>query len=234
MPPKKGGRGAKAAAPATPQPPLEGCAIALSGNFPGHSQSALEQNFINALGATLAKSVNKSTTHLVTTDVDFAKPSAKVKQAQSHDLHVVKLAWLEDCLDQSTRLSEDGYSFDGSDSVPGPSAAAVNGSRKRSAAADDDESQLQPKKKGKAASTNCPQIQPQEAVKSPAESKLKAQVANGQTNIAKSSEINIPLDETCPLNHYVVYIDDGGVIYDASLNQTNAGNNNNKFYRIQV
>ena len=232
MPPKKGGRGAKAAAAAT-LPPLEGCTIALSGNFPGHSQSALEQDFINALGATLAKTVNKSTTHLVTTDVDFAKPSAKVKQAQSHDLHVVKLAWLEDCLDQSTRLSEDGYSFDGSDSVPGP-AAAVNGSRKRSAAVDDDESQLQPKKKGKASSTNGSQMQPQEAVKSNAELKLKTEVANGQTNIAKSSEINIPLDETCPLNHYVIYIDDGGVIYDASLNQTNAGNNNNKFYRIQV
>ena len=231
MPPKKGRRGAKVPAIS---PPLEGCAIALSGNFPGHSQSALEQDFINALGATLAKTVNKSTTHLVTTDIDFAKPSAKVKQAQSHDLHIVKLAWLEDCLDQSTRLSEGGYSFDGSDSVPGPSAAAVNGSRKRSAAADDDESQLQPKKKGKTASTNGSQMQSQQAVKSTAELKLKTEVANGQTNIAKSSEINIPLDETCPLNHYVIYIDDGGVIYDASLNQTNAGNNNNKFYRIQV
>lgn len=31
-----------------------------------------------------------------------------------------------------------------------------------------------------------------------------------------------------------VYIDDSGIIYDAALNQTNVGNNNNKFYRIQV
>lgn len=33
---------------------------------------------------------------------------------------------------------------------------------------------------------------------------------------------------------YSVYIDDAGLIWDATLNQTNAGNNNNKFYRIQL
>lgn len=33
---------------------------------------------------------------------------------------------------------------------------------------------------------------------------------------------------------HTVYIDDSGLIWDATLNQTNAGNNNNKFYRIQV
>lgn len=31
-----------------------------------------------------------------------------------------------------------------------------------------------------------------------------------------------------------MYIDDNGVIYDAALNQTNASNNNNKFYIIQL
>jgi poly [ADP-ribose] polymerase len=87
MPPRK----AKAAA----VPPLEGCSIALSGTFPGQTQSALENDFINALGATLSKTVTSSTTHLVTTDVDFVKPSTKVKQAQSHGLHIVSLAWLE-------------------------------------------------------------------------------------------------------------------------------------------
>jgi hypothetical protein len=42
------------------------------------------------------------------------------------------------------------------------------------------------------------------------------------------------MDETCHLIQYSVYIDNAGVIYDASLNQTNASNNNNKFYRLQV
>lgn len=33
---------------------------------------------------------------------------------------------------------------------------------------------------------------------------------------------------------YEVFIDDSGLIWDATLNQTNAANNNNKFYRIQL
>lgn len=73
---------------------------------------------------------------------------------------------------------------------------------------------------------------------------------------AKSGSIRIPIDEGCTVDrksrhhnntsrftlditHWLtatarVYIDDSGIIYDAALNQTNVGNNNNKFYRIQV
>ena len=36
-----------------------------------------------------------------------------------------------------------------------------------------------------------------------------------------------------PATHRV-HIDDAGTIYDVSLNQTNVGGNNNKFYRIQI
>ena len=32
----------------------------------------------------------------------------------------------------------------------------------------------------------------------------------------------------------IKHIDDDGTIYDVSLNQTNVGGNNNKFYRIQI
>jgi len=57
----------------------------------------------------------------------------------------------------------------------------------------------------------------------------KAQTASS------SKPLQIPVDETCSLAGYQVYVDPGdGIIYDASLNQTNATNNNNKFYRIQV
>ncbi|ROW09318.1 hypothetical protein VPNG_05860 [Cytospora leucostoma] len=55
----------------------------------------------------------------------------------------------------------------------------------------------------------------------------------GKEQIAKSHNIQVPLDEGCWLNGYVV-IDEDSVIWDASLNQTNAGKNNNKFYRIQL
>lgn len=59
-----------------------------------------------------------------------------------------------------------------------------------------------------------------------------AKVGDGQN--AKSKQIAISVDEYCPLSSYQVYIDDDGTIWDASLNQTNSGANNNKFYKVQV
>lgn len=51
----------------------------------------------------------------------------------------------------------------------------------------------------------------------------------------KTEVINVPLDDGLPLNlGYKIVVDDNGIIYDATLNQTNAGHNNNKFYRIQL
>ncbi|KAE8441035.1 hypothetical protein EG329_006072 [Mollisiaceae sp. DMI_Dod_QoI] len=203
--------------------PLQGCSVALSGTFPGYSQPILEQEFINALGATLSKTINKSTTHLVTTDADFAKPSTKVKQARSHDLHIVKLSWLEDCLDQSTKLSEDDYMFDAPGHALAPASVNANlAPRKRTVVvidADNDEAESQPNKKIKATSEK---------------SRFNSDAVEGPTNIAKPSAINIPVDGHFPLANYQVWIDDDNVIYDANLNQTNATNNNNKFYRIQL
>jgi len=53
--------------------------------------------------------------------------------------------------------------------------------------------------------------------------------------VATSSTVRVPVDEEFTLPAYHVYVDPvSKVIYDASLNQTNAGDNANKFYRIQV
>jgi poly [ADP-ribose] polymerase 2/3/4 len=218
----------KAAKKALPLP-LAGSIIALSGKFP-RSQSAIEQDLITALGATLTKTVTSSTTHLITTDTDYEKLPAKVKQAKSHDVHIVKLQWLEDCLDQSKKLNEGDYSFDAIPAEPTANGKA-NGSRKRSADDAEDDPQAQPSKK-KTKPTNGSTSQSQQAPK--AKSEAKGDGSDGQTNIAKSRDVQIPVDEHCPLTHYRVYIDDDGVIYDAALNQTNSSDNNNKFYRVQV
>jgi poly [ADP-ribose] polymerase len=230
-------------------PPLQGCIIALSGSFSGRSQAVLEADFIHVLGATLTKTVNDDTSHLVTSKTDFAKPSAKVKQAKSYDIHIVSLQWLEDCKDQNKRLSENEYYFDAPDAAATATTTSngqASGSRKRTTSddADDDKSESQPKKKPKAAAANGSHVQSQDASQSTSangtkpESKttveLKREITDGPTNVAKSSVVNVPIDETCPLTHYAIYIDDGDVIYDANLNQTNASNNNNKFYRLQV
>jgi len=220
MPPRK-----KAAAPATP--PLSGLSIALSGTFPdGHTQGWIEREFITILGATLSKSISTSTTHLVTTEEDFKKPSAKVKSALAKAIHIVTYQWLKDCLQQNTHVSEDAYSF----VTTSQPQSQTNDSRKRTATQqdsndnDDSKSQPQAKKKGK---TDKDEAKDQAQEREP-------KVADGQ--IAKSLDAKIPLDEGADreLPQHEVYIDDDGVIYDAALNQTNASHNNNKFYRIQV
>ncbi|ORY62232.1 poly polymerase catalytic domain-containing protein [Pseudomassariella vexata] len=224
MPPKK----AKKRPP--PAPPLHGCTIALSGSF-GMAQGVIEETYLEPLGASLAKSVNANTSHLVTTEADFNKPSAKVKAAKTNGVSIINLNWLEDCLAQSSRLNERDYGFDVPDDDAGAAPATnaqpqlqpgkTNGSRKRpvtsaDTGASDEESQPQPKKKAKADSQT--------------ESKIPE---IGAAQIAQKGTL-IPLDEACPLTHYAVYTDGAGIIYDASLNQTNAGQNNNKFYRVQL
>lgn len=53
---------------------------------------------------------------------------------------------------------------------------------------------------------------------------------------ANSKNLVIPVDDACPLpSTYEVYIDPSdGIIYDAALNQTVAGDNANKYYKVQV
>ncbi|PYI13248.1 poly polymerase [Aspergillus violaceofuscus CBS 115571] len=52
---------------------------------------------------------------------------------------------------------------------------------------------------------------------------------------AGTKALNIPVDDECPLRRsHKVYIDPESTIWDATLNQTSATNNNNKFYRIQL
>ncbi|KAJ3481322.1 hypothetical protein NLG97_g7848 [Lecanicillium saksenae] len=64
------------------------------------------------------------------------------------------------------------------------------------------------------------------------EGEKDAKVEDAQ--VAKKGLV-IPIDGHCYLPDVEVYVDpDSGVIYDASLNQTNASNNNNKFYIVQL
>ena len=218
--------------------------IALSGNFPGLTHSAVETDFVNVLGAALTKSVNEDTTHLVTTNFDLTKPSAKVKQAKLHDVHIVSLQWPKDCKEQDLKSSENDYSLAANTAT---AATTASGSCKRTTNDDAGGNNSQPKsKKTKAAAANGFQMQSQDASQStsanstkasskPAvELKVEREFRDGPTNVVKSSAVNIFIDETCTFTHYTVYIDSDGVIFDTNLNQTNARNNNNKFYRLQV
>ncbi|KAL9596913.1 MAG: hypothetical protein Q9219_005476 [cf. Caloplaca sp. 3 TL-2023] len=70
------------------------------------------------------------------------------------------------------------------------------------------------------------------------ESKGKAKQPKQEGQKAISHDIDVPIDEGfSEWSNGVtpkVYVDEDGIIYDASLNQTNIGGNNNKFYRLQL
>ncbi|KAH7407017.1 poly polymerase catalytic domain-containing protein [Phaeosphaeria sp. MPI-PUGE-AT-0046c] len=206
MPPRKT---AKKAAKASP---LDGCSIATSGRFAGLTQAALADR-LTSLGATVASKVTSDTTILIATEKDYESNSTKVKSATTENVPVVALGWLEECEDTDSKVDETQYLL--SSSGNGNAQSQTNGSKKRAASSD-----ASPAPTQDASQAKKPKITE------------NAKVGNGQN--AKSSKIAISVDEYCPLASYQVYIGDDGTIWDASLNQTNASANNNKFYKVQV
>lgn len=160
-------------------------------------------------------------THLVATLAQYNKNGAKVKEAAKYpDIKIVDFRWLDKCLAAKAAVSEDGHLLDpyqdddgnASDTLCAASTTTTSRKRQRPADEDDDDVDL------------------------PAATDLKkSKVMQKDGQIAKSRSVNIPVDEYYHSeNKYKVYIDDDGMIFDATLNQTNSGNNNNKFYRLQL
>ncbi|KAL5349340.1 hypothetical protein ACLOAV_005630 [Pseudogymnoascus australis] len=235
---------------AQPLLPLGGCDIALSGTFSAGSHGVIQAQ-LAGLGAELSGSINDDTTHLVTIQRDYDKPSVKVKAALEKNLHIVSYEWVMECLATNSKVPEKSYLFT-SLLVDVPSQPnGSNGALKREATADiSADENVKPQIKKQKGSTG-PKIVGKADVKvktaGKADAKVKTeakvktdnseteaksgQITDGQ--VAKSLDVKIPLDEGCSLS-YDVYIHDDGMIYDASLNQANATANNNKFYRVQV
>jgi poly [ADP-ribose] polymerase len=114
-----------------------------------------------------------------------------------------------------------------------PKKQARKGKASATADATQDDSKAKTKK-GKSASTKAKPADENEgneddAIKEDDPKQSTAQYATG-------ANLVIPVDETCPLaSTHKVYIDPSdGIIYDAALNQTNSGANNNKFYKLQI
>ncbi|CRK24093.1 hypothetical protein BN1708_003784 [Verticillium longisporum] len=235
--------------PAATTSPLDGCVVVLGGSFPGHTQAELSGE-IRSLGATVATTVTKKTTHVIVTQANY-KSNAKVGQALAQeDCLVVSLEWVDESKRLNSKAPEDQFALNDDDDSdadaapatkaasttpptanPAPAPAASNGTangsrnggatRKRPIVAvksdsDDEDKKKAPVKKQKATNSK------------PADKKPDV-----VDQVAKSKDMVIPLDEGVS-DVYKVFIDPSGMIYDASLNQSNSSNNNNKFYRIQL
>lgn len=120
-----------------------------------------------------------------------------------------------------------------SQSVSAPEIAKPARGRKRVVTPASDENDAQPSQKKTKASTAGAGAATSASKESHVVKQQSPEIEDAQ--VAKPG-VKIPLDENIAgeLVQYEVYIDDNDVIYDASLNQTNAGANNNKFYRVQL
>jgi poly [ADP-ribose] polymerase len=196
-----------------PKLPLAGYTVALSGTFPGATHPTVSSTTIT-LGANVTKSVTADTNILISTPADVQKLSKKVQDAQSSGIPIVSIDWLN-----QVDISGDAVSPDNFLLVAGSAPAAdVKGKGKKRAASPDNSN---------APTSKAAKVGPLDAVP-----KLEPKVGDG--SVLKSRDVDIPLDEGCPLQTYRVYIDDEGIVYDASMNKTDASANNNKFYRVQV
>lgn len=222
--------------------PLDGCSISLSGklsSFGGHTHASLETVVCN-LGGKVTKSVNGDTTHVASTDADYKSNSPKVAAAKDKGLHLISPQWILDCGAQHKKIDEAAFSWTAQARPPsnGSTAAtsnATNGTttagKKRpiDVANSTDDHKLASKK---------PELAKADGTKidgTPSDEAPKEEKRFSEGQFIKKNDVSIPLDEYCNMTAYQVYVEPGsGMIWDASLNQTNAGMNNNKFYRIQV
>lgn len=201
--------------------PLDGVSIATSGRFTGTSQSALQKR-ITDLGGSVASKVTADTNILITTDKDFEAKSTKVAAAIDNDVSIVTIDWLDETESSNAKADEKQYLLNTLTNSTVASAPVTNG-----------------KKRAASGSANVTPAPSQDASQSKKRKTLedKAKVDNvkvGDGQNAKSKKIHVEVDEHCQAPHYEVYIDGDGLIWDASLNQTNASANNNKFYKVQV
>ncbi|KAF6239847.1 hypothetical protein HO173_002394 [Letharia columbiana] len=209
--------------------PLKDCVIALSGKFDEtHAK----------IGALIKKNGGKHSTkisqeeeawwvtHLITTAKHIEAQAEKVQEASKlPDIKIVSFDWLTASTKSQTRADEAQFSLDqtGSDQNNATSSMDLAPSK-----------QNDTKGKGRKRPRSPTPIEEDhsdvdKAVEQPPTKKHK------DVQRAKSGSLLIPVDERCLLaGTHRVYIGEDGMIYDAALNQTNAGENNNKFYRVQV
>jgi poly [ADP-ribose] polymerase len=239
MPPKK-----KAAA-AVSASVFDGLTMCISGDF-SVSQSEIK-SLLTDNGATLAGTVTKAVTHLVSNTLG----SAKTQSAEDKGLPIVTEDWVNASIKNGTLSTKAAQFLSGkpsgnSNSNAAPKTQKVTGNKRKvkAAAADEDEEEEEEEKKKpaakgkgkkaavvlKSADNDDEEEEADPAPKKP-KSSYKSDPADIRTIVVKGKA---PVDDQCTISSSVHVYTEGEEAWDACLNQTNIGNNNNKFYYIQL
>ena len=243
MPPRKRAA-AKAASPPPPPAtalPLAGTKITICGSQRGHKQVDLKTMIEDLGGEALISIFPKDHTHLLTSPAEYKSNSNLIVMARNAGVPMVSLKWLLESKAQNAKLPEDSYLYeqpkrDTTKHVPMSSSALPPVPPSPIVAPDAPAAAPAPvpiQTRGGRKRTSTAIAAPAAAPPQADTKRLKTAAASGK-KADKPKKIVVPVDDFCHVSNAVVHIGDDGTVYDASLNQTNAGNNNNKFYRIQV
>ncbi|KAF9921260.1 Poly [ADP-ribose] polymerase 2 [Linnemannia zychae] len=222
MPPKRAAS-KKASAPATPF--IHGCVIAIAGSFSNFNQSQIEAIVTGPdFGATFATNVTNKVTHLITSQAEVTKSANKVTKAIAlKTVQLVSLDWILDMQQQKKRLDESLYKLSSIVATPITPVSPVSAASPVANASNNAAT------KRKASDVDKDDDGSNEATVEKKIKTLKEKVSKSKNKIKQP-----PVDDACGLKFsHKVYVDDE-VAWDARLNQTNIGQNNNKFYRIQL
>ncbi|KAF9912310.1 Poly [ADP-ribose] polymerase 2 [Linnemannia zychae] len=225
MPPKR------AASKKAATPYIEGCVVAIAGTSVYHYQSQIEAMVTDPeFGATVAGSVTKKVTHLITNDAEVAKGTTKVTKAIAlGSVALVTLDWILDMRKQKKRLDESLYKVSTTAAAPSTPVSLASAASPAAASPVADPPKTSASVKRKAAAVDTDGDSDEKVAVDKKIKTLKEKVAKSTSKVKQP-----PVDPSCGLRHsYKVYVDDD-VAWDARMNQTNIGNNNNKFYRVQL
>ncbi|KAF9428510.1 Poly [ADP-ribose] polymerase 2 [Podila epigama] len=209
-------------------PVFKDCSIAISGVYKSHSQNEISA-LITINGGIVTPSVTKTVTHLITTEKEVEKNGSKVQKAKDMGtVALVSLEWVLDSITKKKRQPEDSYK------VSDAASAAVVASTAPSSPATTTVSSSAPD-----SATSSPRASKTAKRKADEEidNKVDKKIKELEQKVAKGSSSTIkrpPVSPAMPNGHACQVYVDSEVAWNARLNQTNIGVNNNKFYLIQL
>lgn len=224
------------APPAAPTATLNGVTVTFASysatchpDFASKTVTQLKVEIANC-GGSYASKLDQCT-HLIASPAQFEKKLKLVKEAlQQPDVTIVTYEWLAESLKSSSPITVDPYLLDQSSATPAV-ANGINNTSGSGGADVDSESDIQ-------ASTvkSKPNLKRKRGKNTvPAANGSSTPVSTQKLPAKAKPVLKIPVDEVAATGgFFTVFVDDDGLAWDATLSQSNASDNNNKFYKLQI
>ncbi|GBC05313.1 hypothetical protein RclHR1_06170017 [Rhizophagus clarus] len=240
---------------------FENCYITFSGVFTFGNHAYLG-SIIRKHGGQVASSLSKKSTHLVVTEEDYKKESSKVLATKTKfdKVSIVTWKWVEDSIGKNIKLVESNYfPSDNTEDIDMEDAKDDSTVTRKHKLCDDnddkndqvnnddqDNNEVYPSRKRKRVAKKDVITTIQETTTSLEENQndtTNDQDQNdevAETRIREKKLVKVvlkgkaPVDEAFDKRNSVHVYSEDEIVWDALLNCTNIGNNNNKFYIIQL